>query len=56
MDYRLKQDILRIFSIYQSRTSDLAAKLPPAARSEFAEELELLKTTVLNRLSEETDR
>ncbi len=54
MDTKLVQDVHRFFTVYQSRTADLISTLPPKARVELEEELELLQDAVLKRLREAT--
>lgn len=54
MDDRLRQDLLRFFSVYDSRTADLRSSLPLTIRKELDEEFSLLKASVLNRLEEES--
>ena len=59
MDARLVQDLNRFFSVFHNNTlTDLHKLLPPipAAKQyqvELESELELLRTSVLNRLKEE---
>jgi hypothetical protein len=53
MDTKLSQDLNRFFRIYNSRIADLLAPLPFFVKEELDEEIDLLRVSVLNRVSEE---
>lgn len=53
MDQTLRQDIVRFFGVFNSRTEDILRQLSPSAKSELDEELSLLMKSVLNRLAQE---
>lgn len=53
MNSKLQHDIDRFFSIYQDRIGGLILPLSPAARTEMEEELDLLRTSIQNRLEED---
>lgn len=52
MNTNVADDIRRFFHIYQGRTSELMMQLPPPVRKELEEEIDLLRTSVLNRITE----
>lgn len=53
MSSNLKQDINFFFQVFENRTEDLLARLPKPVRDELAEEIDLLRSSVQNRLDEE---
>lgn len=56
MSDNLKQDLSRFFRIYQNRVENLTRLFPPPLRSEWEEEVNLLRKSVLNRVEEEFRR
>ncbi len=56
MDLNLIQDIDHFFSVYESRTEDILNQLPKPKQAELAEELTLLKISILNRIREAHSR
>lgn len=53
MDPKLELDINHLFSVFQSRTEEHMEHLPAASQKELAEELDLLRQSVLNRVAED---
>ena len=56
MDSKLVQDIDHFFALYESRTEDILRPLLRPAQDELAEELALLKISVINRIKEAQSR
>lgn len=52
MNSDVTDEIRRFFRIYQDRTSALMMQLPPPARKELEEEIDLLRVSILNRIAE----
>ena len=52
----LVNEIKRIFSVYESRTKDVAMSLSPARYIEFKQENDLLKETILKCLADKFRR
>lgn len=56
MDAKLNQDLNWFFTVYRDRTSDLVKSLPASMQKEFDEEVDLLRTSILNRLAQDLGR
>ena len=52
MDAELELSINHLFGVFRSRADKYIAPLPPAARKELEEQLDLLRQSVLNRVAE----
>lgn len=53
MDAKLKQDLSWFFTVYRDRTADLVKSLPAPMQKEFDEDIDLLRTSILNRLAQD---
>ena len=53
MDAKLTQDLNWFFTVYRDRTSDLVKSLPAPMQKELDEEIDLLRTSILNRLAQD---
>lgn len=54
MSYDIKQDVDHFFHVFEDRTEHLFVRLPKPLRDKLEEELGLLRTSVQNRLDEES--
>ena len=52
MDQRIQQELNRFFSIYRDRIEGIVAPLPRSAKEELEKELDLLRVSIENRLTE----
>ena len=52
MDRSVQQEINRFFNIYRGRIEDIIAPLPNSAKEELENELDLLRVSIENRLTE----
>ena len=53
MDAKLKQDLNWFFTVYRDRTADLVKALPAPIQKELEKEIDLLRTSILNRLTQD---
>lgn len=50
---KLPSDINHFFNVFLDRTDSLKKQMSPQAQAEFSEEIDLLRVSILNRISEE---
>ncbi len=52
MDQYIKRELDRFFNIYRSRTEGIVSTLPSSAKAALDEELDLLRVSIENRLTD----